>query len=110
MKLTVFTVKDESFRYGDENSTNIKRFSTPELQEEYFNREIEAMRKISDLTECEPNCFVDSMHKWAYEFTKYEEVIEIIEKEEGEFLNEIVVGMRKNKIKKIEEKTGNEKE
>ena len=105
MKLKVYSVKDESFRYGDENNTSIKRFATQELQEEYFNKQVESMRGTSDLTEYEPNCFEDSIHKWAYEFSKYEEVIEIIEKEEGEFLNKLIVESRKDKIEKI---SGNE--
>lgn len=82
MKLTVFTVKDISFRYGDENSVNIKRFSTEELCNEYFDYQVNAMKKIADLTEYEPNCFEDSNHKWAYEFFKYKEEIEIVEEKD----------------------------
>jgi len=84
MKLIVFAVKDESFRYGDENSSTIKRFSTEELQKDYFKYLVSSYRKVLDLTEYKPGCFEDSAHKWAYEVTKYEEIIDITETKDWE--------------------------
>lgn len=102
MKLKVYSIKFESFRYGDTQGEELKRFSSKELRDEMFEKEVGALRKITDLTEYEPNSFEDSVHKWAYDFEKYEETIEIIEKEEGEFLNGLIIEARKDKILKLQ--------
>jgi hypothetical protein len=107
MKIKVYTVKEESFRYGDSEGESFKRFATKEHRDVYFMKQIDAMRKISDLTEYQPNCFEDSLHKWAYDFSTFDETIEIVESEEGQFLNQLIIESRKDKIEKI---TGNEKE
>jgi len=101
MKIKVFTIKSESFRYGDSQGEEIKRFSSEELRDKQFDKEVGEMRKIADLTEYEPNSFEDSIHKWAYDYEKRYEVIDIIEKEDGEFLNELIIQARKDKIIKI---------
>ena len=75
MRITVFTVKDESFRYGESEGVTLKRFSSKKLADEHLDRETNALRKISDLTEYEPNCFEDSSHKWAYEYVFFVYVV-----------------------------------
>lgn len=101
MRIKVFTVEYKSFRYGESEGVTLHRFSTKELADEFFDKEVDAMRKISDLTEYEPNCFEDSMHKWAYDYKMFEELIIINEKEEGEFLNQLIIESRKDKLNKI---------
>jgi hypothetical protein len=101
MRLTVFTVEHESFRYGDPEGKFYYRFATKELAEEFLEKETSAMRKIADITEYKPDCFEDSLHKWAYEYKIYEELIVITEKEEGELLNRLIVESRKDKISKL---------
>lgn len=101
MKLKVYTVVEESFRYGDSEGKTKKIFSTMEHRDEYFNQQIGFMRKLEDLNEYEPNCFEDSIHKWAYDYSKIDETIDIIEKEEGELLNNLIIESRKDKIEKL---------
>ena len=101
MKLKVYTMISESFRYGDSEGEKIWRYSNKKLRDEEFEKEIQAMRKITDLTEYEPNSFEDSIHKWAYDFKKRDEIIEIHEREEGEFLNQLIIEQRKDKIKNL---------
>jgi hypothetical protein len=102
MKIKVYTVKEESFRYGDSEGESLKRFATKEHRDVYFIKQIDAMKKIADLTEYEPNCFEDSLHKWAYDFSMLDETIEIVESEEGELLNQLIVESRKDKINKLQ--------
>lgn len=101
MKLKVYTIQSEAFRYGDSEGVELKRYSSKELRDSEFDKVIMVLRKITDYTEYEPNCFEDSIHKWAYDYSKIDETITIIEKEEGEFLNQLIIESRKDKIEKI---------
>ncbi len=101
MWIKVYTVKEESFRFGDSEGESLKRFATKVHRDIYFTRQIDTMRKTPDLTEYQPNCFEDSIHKWAYDFSMIDETIEIVESEEGQFLNQLIIESRKDKIEKL---------
>ena len=101
MKLVVFIVKDQSFRYGDIENEAVKRFSTEELRDKYFEDIVKDYRSNENLTEYGPESFEDSIQKWAYQVFKDKEEIEIIETEEGEILNRMLAEARRDKIKKI---------
>jgi WD40 repeat protein len=101
MKIKVYTWESESFRYGDSEGVKVWRYVSKELRDLEYDKEIQAMRNIPDLTEYEPECFEDSIHKWAYDYRKKDDTVEIIESEPGELLKELIIDSRKDKINKL---------
>lgn len=102
MKIQVYKMVSESFRYGDLEDHKVWMYASKELRDEAYEKELQAMRNIADLTEYEPENFSDSIHKWAYSYEKKDDVIEIHEREEGELLNQLIIESRKDKIKKLQ--------
>lgn len=101
MQIKVYKMLSESFRYGDSEGVKEWIYSSKELRDFEYDKELQAMRNIEDLTEYEPESFSDSIHKWVYTFHKKDDTIEIIESEEGEFLNRLIIESRKDKLNKI---------
>lgn len=102
MKIKVYTIVLESFRYGDSQGQKVWRYFSKKHRDEALEKELQSLRKISGLTEYQPDCFEDS-NKWVFDYKKNDETIDIIEKEEGELLNQLIIEARKDKIKKITE-------
>ena len=101
MKLKVYTWESESFRYGDSEGVKVWRYVSKGLRDLEYDKEIHSMRNIPDLTEYEPECFEDSIHKWAYDFHKKDDTLEIHESEPGELLNQLIIEAHKDKINKL---------
>ena len=81
MKIHVFVVIDESFRYGDLESSKKYYFISKELQDDYFEFLRKDFIENQDMIEYEKNSFEHKSgnSKWAYYIDKFEENLEIIE-------------------------------
>jgi len=81
MKIHVFTVIEESYRYGDLNSSAKTHFKTEELRNEYYDHLIKFYKDSLELVDDGNGDFSDDLVncKWAYHIGKGEEDIEIIE-------------------------------
>lgn len=82
MKINTFDVKYTSYRLGDENYTETKRFSTKELMDEYFDKlfnEYNSNEKLSIESSNEISFEFNDGGKWSYEVSKEESEIIIYE-------------------------------
>ena len=81
MKINVFTVVNESYSYGDLNSSNKKYFTTKELRDDYFDFLRKDYLENMDMEEYEENsfCAKTGYKRWAYSISKVEEELEIID-------------------------------
>lgn len=83
MKIHVFTVTEESYRYGDFNNSETKFFKTIELRDEYYYFVINDYLNNRDLIKLDGegdygNDYCDD-GKWSYHIERDDKDIEIIE-------------------------------
>ena len=88
MILQVFSVKETSYRYGDEDGFSIKRFTTEDLANKYYLQLYESWSERSG-SDCEISTSDEAIKnkefdfsdggKWSYFINIFPEEIEIIE-------------------------------
>jgi len=78
MKIHVFTVTNESYRYGDLESSPVKFFKTKELRDDYYDHRLKHYRDVLQLVDYGNGEFGDN-HAWAYTVSCGEKDLEIIE-------------------------------
>lgn len=82
MKINTFNIKQTSYRHGDENDIDIKRFNTKELMDGYFDKlykEYKSNDKLSMVRLNEISFEFNDGGKWSYEVEKEESEIIIYE-------------------------------
>lgn len=81
MKIHVFTVSDETFRWTIPQDITKKYFKTKELRDDYFEYLCyEYSDNLIMTDDDEDECKFTDHEKWTFVVKKYEENLEIIEK------------------------------
>lgn len=88
MKIDVYTIEYESFRYGDSQGIEVFYFFNESDRDKYFNYIVEehiscgVNEYFGDVEENE-RCLDDGDGKWYYNYRKSKDVISIVEKIEN---------------------------